>query len=60
MLNFQTALIRLVTFALTIVFLSTASAQTKLIRFPDIHGNQVAFSYAGDLWRARTVGRPRE
>jgi len=58
MLNFQTALIRLVTFALTIVFLSTASAQTKLIRFPDIHGNQVAFCYGGDLWRAPADGGP--
>ena len=33
-----------------------ASAQTKLLRFPDIHGDRVVFSYAGDLWLASTDG----
>ncbi len=33
-----------------------AAAQTKLLRFPDIHGQQVVFSYAGDLWLAPTAG----
>ncbi len=28
-------------------------AQTKLLRFPDIHGDRIAFVYAGDIW---TVG----
>jgi tricorn protease len=32
------------------------SAQTKLLRFPDIHGDQVAFSYAGDIWLAPATG----
>ena len=32
------------------------SAQTKLLRFPDIHGDRVVFSYAGDLWLASTEG----
>ena len=31
-------------------------AQTKLLRFPDIHGDKVVFSYAGDLWTAPTGG----
>jgi tricorn protease len=31
-------------------------AQTRLLRFPDIHGNQVVFTYAGDLWLASTDG----
>ena len=31
-------------------------AQTKLLRFPDVHGKQVVFCYAGDLWRASTSG----
>ena len=26
------------------------AAPTKLLRFPDIHGDRVVFSYAGDLW----------
>ena len=33
-----------------------ANAQTKLLRFPDIHGEQVVFTYAGDLWLASTSG----
>jgi tricorn protease len=33
-----------------------ASAQTKLLRFPDIHGDRVAFCYGGDLWTASVAG----
>jgi tricorn protease len=33
-----------------------ADAQTKLLRFPDVHGDKVVFSYAGDLWLAKTSG----
>lgn len=36
--------------------LTTVSAQTKLLRFPDIHGDKVVFTYAGDLWIASTSG----
>src|SRR5258708_23290088 len=40
-----------------ILFISiSASAQTKLLRFPDIHGDKVVFTYAGDLWLAATSG----
>ena len=35
-----------------------AAAETKLLRFPDIHGDRVVFSYAGDLWLAPTGGGP--
>src|SRR2546425_548263 len=35
---------------------STAFAQTKLLRFPDIHGDRVAFTYGGDLWTAPVTG----
>ena len=34
----------------------TASAQTKLLRYPDIHEDKVVFTYAGDLWTASTDG----
>jgi tricorn protease len=34
----------------------SASAQTKLLRFPDIHGDKVIFTYGGDLWLASTNG----
>ncbi|HVF92183.1 MAG TPA: S41 family peptidase [Blastocatellia bacterium] len=33
-----------------------ASAQTKLLRFPDIYGDRVAFTYSGDIWTAPTSG----
>jgi len=33
-----------------------ASAQTRLLRFPAIHGDKVAFTYAGDLWTAPAAG----
>lgn len=35
---------------------ATALAQTKLLRFPDIHGDKVVFTYGGDLWLAATAG----
>jgi len=33
-----------------------ATAQTKLLRFPDVRGEQVVFCYAGDLWLASSEG----
>ena len=33
-----------------------ATAQTRLLRFPDIHGDRVVFTYAGDLWTAPSTG----
>ena len=33
-----------------------ASAGTKLLRFPDIHKDRVAFCYGGDLWLAPSSG----
>ncbi|HUK14701.1 MAG TPA: S41 family peptidase [Thermoanaerobaculaceae bacterium] len=35
---------------------SVASAQTKLLRFPAVHGDRVAFCYAGDIWTAPVAG----
>ena len=37
-------------------FAASARAQTKLLRFPDLHGDRVAFCYAGDLWTAPAAG----
>jgi tricorn protease len=51
---FSTSLIRGV-FAVLILGLALAG-QTKLLRFPDIHGGRVVFSYAGDLWTASSNG----
>jgi tricorn protease len=33
-----------------------ARAQTRLLRFPDIHGDRVAFTYGGDIWTAPAGG----
>ncbi len=35
---------------------ASAAAQTRLLRFPAIHGDRVAFTYAGDLWTAPVAG----
>src|SRR5262245_48969154 len=35
---------------------STANEPTKLLRFPDLYGDQVVFTYAGDLWLAPVAG----
>ena len=52
-------LLRLFPAYFLMVFVITAPsafAQTKLLRFPDIHGSQVVFTYGGDLWVASTSG----
>lgn len=38
------------------LFTISISAQTKLLRQPTIHGNDVVFVYANDLWKASTNG----
>jgi len=49
--------LRFATIALAGAVASTAaSAQTKLLRFPDLHANRVVFTYAGDLWTAPATG----
>ncbi len=39
-----------------VLFPVSGQAQTKLLRFPDIAGNRVAFCYAGDIWTAPAMG----
>jgi tricorn protease len=47
----------LVALALAVLLAATAAhAQTRLLRFPDIHGDRVAFCYAGDIWTAPATG----
>lgn len=39
------------------LFASAATqAETRLLRFPDVHGERVVFSYGGDLWSAPLDG----
>jgi tricorn protease len=42
--------------AAIVAFGTRAGAQTKLLRFPDVSGEKVAFCYAGDLWVAPVGG----
>ena len=42
--------------ASVLILSATAHAQTKLLRFPDIRGDRVVFTYAGDLWLASSTG----
>lgn len=41
---------------LSALFALSVSAQTKLLRFPDVYGDRVVFTYASDLWTASTSG----
>lgn len=50
------SVVRLAVVACALVFASTAAAQTKLLRFPHIHGERIVFSYGGDLWTAAASG----
>lgn len=34
------------------VHAATSPDGTRMLRYPDLHGNQLVFSYAGDLWLA--------
>jgi tricorn protease len=42
--------------ALLLTVAGSVSAQTKLLRFPDIYGDRVVFTYGGDLWTASSSG----
>jgi tricorn protease len=42
--------------ALLVCAVASGSAQTKLLRFPDINGERVVFTYGGDLWTAPSSG----
>jgi tricorn protease len=42
--------------AAVLTLVPEAAAQTRLLRFPDIHGDLVAFTYAGDIWTAPASG----
>ncbi|MEN6618757.1 MAG: S41 family peptidase [Rikenellaceae bacterium] len=43
--------------ALFLIFFSSANAEeARLLRFPDIHGEKVVFSYAGDIYIVNSTG----
>jgi|SRR5579871_2505278 len=46
-------------FSVLLAFLTLAAAlpaQTRLLRFPDIHDNRIVFTYGGDLWVVNAGG----
>lgn len=42
--------------AFALAALQPLLSQSRLLRHPDIHGDQVVFTYGGDLWRAPVAG----
>src|SRR5258708_19004148 len=42
--------------AITVALHLPPHSQLRLLRFPDIHGDRVAFTCAGDLWTAPSTG----
>lgn len=56
MLNRTTVLRSLVIAFALLLFSTTAFSQTKLLRFPDIYGDRVVFTYGGDLWTSPASG----
>lgn len=50
--RFLTLLAGLLVGALTVPAGAQSDDDTRMLRFPDLHGDQVVFSYAGDLWIA--------
>ena len=42
--------------AVLLCAVTSAYSQTKLLRFPDISGDRVVFTYGGDLWTAPASG----
>lgn len=56
--RFRSAILVLLAFCAGIAGLMSvdAAAQTKLLRFPDIHGDKIVFCYGGDLWTVSANG----
>src|SRR5688572_14857454 len=46
----------LVALAAITIFTACVYTQTKLLRFPDISGDRVVFTYGGDLWTSSAAG----
>ncbi len=42
--------------SLMLTVLTNAQDEARLLRFPSIHGNQIVFTYAGDLYSVERIG----
>lgn len=49
-------MLRILTLLTVLIAALPVAAQTRLLRFPDIHGDRVAFCYGGDIWTAPASG----
>jgi tricorn protease len=47
---------RLIFLSLLLISFTSFAEEARLLRFPTIHGNQVVFSYAGDLYTVSSSG----
>lgn len=47
---------KILVFLLSLFFIGSFANETKLMRFPTMHGNQVVFTYAGDLYTVVKTG----
>ncbi|HSE22672.1 MAG TPA: S41 family peptidase [Pyrinomonadaceae bacterium] len=55
--NYVNLIVRLAVIVTVVTTWSNATySQTKLLRFPDIRGDKVVFTYGGDLWTAPSTG----
>ena len=43
-------------FAMLLIGFVTAQGEARLMRFPAVHGNQIVFTYAGDLYSVDKAG----
>ena len=49
-------LLSVIGLSLCVVVFSPAQDETRLLRFPAVHGNQIVFTYAGDLYTVPSGG----
>lgn len=42
--------------AVLLSFRASAVDDARMMRYPDINGNLIAFVYAGDIWTVRATG----
>jgi tricorn protease len=55
-MSLNSMLRRLALLAPLVATAAPLSAQTKLLRYPDVHGDELVFTYGGDLWKAPAAG----
>ncbi len=56
MLNRRLRILALLCALVALLLAPVSRAQTKLLRFPDVHEDKIVFVYGGDLWVASTSG----